>query len=161
SPRPKLPESARAGRATRSDARIEAMSRARASRVYIVTSGANLSPRARPGQFAYAARMSPGSRAIALFALTACAQAPIVTTNEHKAPDHAPPPPDTDVRDTTGNATLSGPADPAERIVFLKGGSVWIMSAEGGEPLRVAGSAKAEESPVLSPRGDRVAFVSR
>ncbi len=85
------------------------------------------------------------------------------TTTGHKRPDYAPPPPDTTARATTGNAEVPKSTDAAERVVFAKAGSIWIMNPDGSNAYRLtfaAGAKTPDETPALSPDGKSVAFSS-
>jgi len=85
------------------------------------------------------------------------------TTTGHKRPDYAPPPPDSAAQATTGNAEVPRSTDAAERVVFAKSGSIWIMNPDGADAYRLtfrAGANTPDEAPALSPDGKSVAFSS-
>lgn len=67
-------------------------------------------------------------------------------------------------RGRPGAPSASAPRaiDPRERVAFLRGGAVWTMRPDGGDPraLTVRPPDQADERPALSPDGRWIAFAS-
>lgn len=103
--------------------------------------------------------------AAAVAAAAACGSGVPVssTTTAHKRPDYAPPPPDQAVVEAPGDVPLPKADDPAERIAYVRAGSVFLWTPQNGDDLRVTVRATGapDETPALSPHGDAVAFSSR
>jgi TolB protein len=97
-------------------------------------------------------------------ALAACGGNPAIssTTSGYKKADVAPPPPDTGAKAVTGTVPLPPADDPKERVVLVRGGSIWVMMGDGKDPARVTfrSSNAPDETPAISPGGTEVAFVS-
>lgn len=60
------------------------------------------------------------------------------------------------------DSSIPTAANPKERIVFLRSGSVWIMKGDGSEAtqLSVRSLEAGHESPALSPDGTKVAYIA-
>lgn len=107
-------------------------------------------------------------RHLRLVAIMLCACGPAhgpvsSTTTAHKGAEHAPPPPDLSANDTSGEAPLPKSEDAAERLAFVRAGSIYLMGPLGADERRLTYRAQSapDESPALSPHGDAVAFSSR
>lgn len=60
-------------------------------------------------------------------------------------------------------AEVPRPSDGRERVVFTRGGSIWMMRPDGSEPtqLTVRALDAPDEHPALAPHGDAVAYAAR
>jgi len=61
------------------------------------------------------------------------------------------------------DAELPRAADPRERVVFTRAGSIWMMKPDGSDPtqLTIRALDAPDEHPVLAPQGDAVAYAAR
>ncbi|MFH0902439.1 MAG: hypothetical protein V2A73_17555 [Pseudomonadota bacterium] len=64
-------------------------------------------------------------------------------------------------RSVAAGTPLPEAKDPAERIALVHEGSIWLMKPDGSGAMRsTSGGSVPDQTPALSPRGDRVAFSS-
>lgn len=84
------------------------------------------------------------------------------TGSDLERPEHAPQARTDGVERVASGAGIPGSADPNERLVFLRAGSVWAMNPDGSEPNEIATRAAGapDTDPKLAPRGGWIAFAS-
>jgi Tol biopolymer transport system component len=84
------------------------------------------------------------------------------TTTAHKGATHAPPPPNRNAKDTSGDTPVPKSTDAAEMLAVQREGSIYLLTPAGEEERRLTYRAQGsnDESPSFSPHGDAVAYTS-
>jgi tricorn protease len=59
-----------------------------------------------------------------------------------------------------GTRLLRQPSISEDKISFVYGGDIWVVSKNGGDALRITSTAAVESNPHLSPDGKQIAFTS-